>query len=121
MPGVELVLNLGAEPFAFAPPAGFVAWNTNASGGADGCASDAPPDVARAPIVISDPEGVEASTFSSDAVAPVELVVLGAYDTGGSANWRWNTDANGNPFVEPTVDGRVGSALVTLDTDQPGA
>jgi hypothetical protein len=119
MSGVDLVLNLGADPFTFAPPDGFVAWNTNASGGAGRCVGDSPMPVDRAPIAVRSPEGVDASTFSSETAAATELIVLGAYDTGSTANWRWGTDAAGNPTPEEVAGGRVGSARVTIRRSGP--
>ncbi|MBM4281070.1 MAG: hypothetical protein FJ137_10020 [Deltaproteobacteria bacterium] len=114
MPGTELALNLGAAPFAFAPPAGFRAWSTNEDGSAGPCVTTEPAPARRAPIVVTEPADAVASTFSSSADDDTELVVLGAYDTGSTASWRWSLDDAGNPTTEPVAGGQPGSALVTI-------
>lgn len=112
--GENLALNLGAAPFAFAPPEGFAAWNSNADGSGGVCVAETAAPIAAAPVAITGTDGYAATSYTTDANADVELVVLGAYDTGSVANWAWGEDGEQLP-----VEGaHAGSALVTIN--RPG-
>ncbi len=115
--GVNLALNLGSSAFAFAPPEGFVAWNSNADGSGGACVNEAPAPIAQAPIVVAGDDGLDdpPTSYTTDAVADVELVILGAYDTGSVSNWQWAVDESGNVTQEPVAGAHAGSALVTVN------
>lgn len=114
--GQHTRFNFGAEPFAYAPPAGFSAWS-GAGPSAGPCRTD--PDV-RAPAAPVDVLGDSgqpaggATTFESAVRDPVELIVLGVYDAGSTSSWVWSTDAQGNPIEMTVGPGHNGSALVRL-------
>jgi hypothetical protein len=120
--GSVTALNLGSEPFTYAVPAGYAAWQTNDDGAAGACVTAQVPavSVANASVLCGSINecGSSLTSFESDADAETQLVVLGAYDTDSQANWTWGTDENGNPIEVPVEGGRTGAARVELD--RPG-
>jgi hypothetical protein len=110
--GDLLNVNLGAEPFTFAPPAGFAAWSSDEDGNA--CDSGA-----AVPLQTANIEGAE-SSFVAAAQNDVELIVLAAYDTGTSGGPIYNDDGEvvgetefirGAPHVQILRPGRIVLAL----------
>jgi hypothetical protein len=111
-PGNLLRVNFGSAPFGYTPPDGFRAWSSDADGGP--CNSDVavlPPAAAV--------DGAE-TTFLASIDNDIELVVLGAYDTGGTSGWRWGdngeeidtgTFERGNVRVQLRRPGRVALVL----------
>lgn len=119
--GSVTALNLGSEPFTYALPAGYAAWQTNDDGAPGACVGAAAPAVSANVDVIcgSISEcGSSLTSFESDAEADTQLVVLGAYDTDSQANWTWGTDDEGNPIEVPVEGGHIGAARVELN--RPG-
>lgn len=114
--GQHTRFNFGAEPFAYAPPAGFSAWS-GAGPSAGPCASDPDLSAPPAPVDVLGDSGQPAggaTTFESAVRDPVELIVLGVYDAGSTSSWVWSTDAQGNPIELTVGPGHNGSALVRL-------
>jgi hypothetical protein len=106
MSGNQMLFNFGSEPFRFAPPAGFEAWNTDDDGGP--CASDADIPVATAPV-----DGATTS-FLADADADPQLIILGTYDTGGVSGWEWG------PNGETIDTGNFQRGSVRVQLRRPG-
>lgn len=120
MTGNSMRFNFGSEPFQYGVPAGYEPWSGGDEDANGACLSD--PDVLPpgAPITVICEQGEECAptTFEAETRAPTDLVILGVYDSGGVASWRWGMDANGNPIQIPTGEGRNGSIVV--DVNRPG-
>jgi hypothetical protein len=107
-PSNVIQINYGSAPFTYAPPPGFAAWSSDENGGPCDSASAVPAPAAA--VTASNPDGYGLTTFLASVPNDVELVVLGAYDTGGVAGWTW--DENGNQV--DTGDFQRGSVRVQV-------
>jgi hypothetical protein len=124
MPGNALRLNLGADPFAHAPPPGFLAWAAGPAGLLGPCAADADAPAPAAAIDVlceGDVPCGDGTTFDAASAAPTDLVVLGLYEAGSESSWAWGADAAGDTTPVEVGPGRRGAVVVDLERAGPVA